>query len=255
MIADDLRHGTSVSVCPSMAMIWPEIRLAAGRGEKQHHVGNVVDVHPGPQRDALDVLRAHLVFALAAGGGLHRHHPVHPRAFDRAGADRVDAHAGGAKLHRERLGQADDRPFRRGIGRAQRVAELAGGRRGQHDQPAALRPHHPRRPAAGQEGAVQVGRDAGLPVVVVEGFDPPGRAAGAGIGADHVDPAPLGLDPAEKGVHLGLVGDVGLHRDGAGDAPRQRAPRRPGRCRRSRPCRRARRRLRPGRVRCRRRRR
>ena len=67
----------------------------------------------------------------------------------------------GAELERERLGQADDAAFRRGVMHADAVAAAARGDRGEVDDAAELARLHARRElAADQERGGEVGRDA-----------------------------------------------------------------------------------------------
>ncbi len=64
----------------------------------------------------------------AAQRRLGRKHGVDARSGDRAGADGVHADAERAEFHRQRLGEADHAPLRRGVRRAVRKAEAARGR-------------------------------------------------------------------------------------------------------------------------------
>ena len=71
--------------------------------------------------------RLHFVERDVGGAGLGVDDAADARAVDGAGLDGVTADAVWPEFHRKRLGEADDAPFRGGVGRAQREAELAGG--------------------------------------------------------------------------------------------------------------------------------
>ena len=134
-------------------------------------------IDPAAQGHTLDVERADLFLRAALRLGLHRDHTVHGGGPCTApGASAFTRTPCGPELHRKRLHQPDDRPFRRGIGAAERVARDPGRGGGQRDQPMPLCPHHARGPAAGQERPVQVHCDAVLPGVVIQRLDQVRRA-------------------------------------------------------------------------------
>src|SRR5207237_9795276 len=108
--------------------------------------------------------------------------------------DAVDAHLCACRLDGETLGEADDAPFRRRGGAARREA-VPGGSGGQVDDRAAARALYERhRLSRAVEHAVQVHRDAALPVFGTDVLDLGGGTGDAGVIHQHVQAPELALD-------------------------------------------------------------
>ena len=134
-------------------------------------------------------------------------HLVHARAFDDAGQDRVDANVRRPELLGEALGEADDGEFGGRIGRAERIAVAARGRRHVDDRPAARSLQHRHGKPGAEELPGEADVDAAPPVGRADLVDTAGRSGDAGIVDEGVEPAELSLHHGEERV------DVGIHRD------------------------------------------
>ena len=130
----DHARSPHISDCmsPSTASDWPLMVAPNGLQQVQRHVGDILRRHVAAQRHGLQRLRLLLGEGAAVRLRLGFQHPADAVAGDQAGQDGVDPYALRPQLDRQRLGEADDAPFRRGIGAAQREAEAAG-RGGQVD--------------------------------------------------------------------------------------------------------------------------
>ena len=87
--------------------------VAAGFGaKKKDEAGNLIRLNQGSHGISCNVIRVHLFYALPECFGIGFHHSANSLAFYLSRADCVHADSKSAQLHRESLGQADDRPFR-----------------------------------------------------------------------------------------------------------------------------------------------
>ena len=198
-----------VSVWPSTAKTWPEIRWPWGEQRNSAVSAMSSASTKAAQGGLLLVAGAHIGGRGAARRRLGLDHPVHARAVDRAGRNRVDPNAGRPQLHGERLGETDHRPLGRGIGRAQRIAHDAGGRGDVDDRAGAGRLHDRHRLAQAEKGAVDIDLKGRVPCGQIHGLDRPGRPGDPGVVDQHVEPAAeTRQGRLEQARDRALVGDV-----------------------------------------------
>src|SRR5215468_3662661 len=96
------------------------------RAQEQDHVADVLGRDEGLHSRVADRVLAHLILRPAAGFGFGLDHALDAVALDRTGTDAVDADTEWTQLQRQGLGEADDRPLRRGVWRTTREAVNAG---------------------------------------------------------------------------------------------------------------------------------
>src|SRR6266849_2759233 len=176
--------------------------LAGLGGEEQRHVGDVLRAHRGVQAHALEQAPAHLFLVDAEPFRFRLDHALDALALDDAGLDAVDAHLVRAGLGGEAFGESDHAELGRGIRRAHREGEPAGGG-GEVDDAAAARGLDQRhRLARAVEHAVQVDRDAALPVLGADVLDLRRRSGDAGVVHQHVEPAEMALHVLEQALDV-----------------------------------------------------
>src|SRR5256884_6763380 len=183
--------------------------LAGIAGEEQRHVRDVLRGNGRMHAHALQQPPAHFFLVHAEALCLRLDHALDALALDHTGLDAVDAHLLGTGLGGQALREADHRPFCRRIRGAHREGEPPGGRRQVDDAAAPRRLDHRHRLARAIEHAVQVHRDAAVPVLRADVLDPGGRSGYAGVVHQHVEAAELALDVAEKAVDVGELRHVG----------------------------------------------
>src|SRR5581483_374212 len=161
------------------------------------------------QARRLEELLAERRLAHAERFRLRRDDALDALALDDAGLDAVDAHLVRAGLDGDALREADHRPLRRGVRAALREAVLARGR-GQVDDAAAPRGlDHGHGLARAVEHAVQVHRDAALPVLGADVLHLGGRAGDAGVVHQDVEPAEVLLRLLEQPLDVRQARDIG----------------------------------------------
>src|SRR5687767_10284537 len=178
-------------------------------GEVERDVGDVLRRDGGLEAHAFDHLGAHVLGRNAERLGLRRDHAVDAVALDDAGLDAVDAHLVRAGLGGEALGEADHRPLRRRVRRAHREGEPARGR-GEVDDAAAARLLDERhRLVRAVEHAVEIHRDAALPVLRANVLDLGRRPGYTGVVDEHVEAAEVLLHIGEEPLDVVEPRDVG----------------------------------------------
>src|SRR5947208_3837542 len=183
--------------------------LAGIAGEEQRHVRDVLRGNGRMHAHALQQPPAHFFLVYAEAFCLRLDHALDALALDHAGLDAVDAHLFGTGFGGQALREADHRPFCRRIRGAHREGKAPGGRRQVDDAAAARRLDHRHRLARAVEHAVQVHRDAAVPVLGADVLDPGGRSRYAGVVHQHVEAAELALDVAEQPLDIGQLRHVG----------------------------------------------
>ena len=205
--------GTLVAALQGLGMaihrdVLPRNACAGGRCQKQNGVGDVLWRNQRAQRRDGGQPLTHCSLALAGLGRLGGNHPVNALAADRARADAVHPHMGRAQLLRQRAGQAADGPLGRRIGRTPGKAVLPAGRRHVDDGAAALPAQDGRRRPGAQKTAVQVNRQATLPVSKLHVLQQRRGAGHASVVDQNVQPAQVLQRGLEQRRHLRLVGHI-----------------------------------------------
>ena len=141
------RPTPAASKPPSTARNWPLMKLASSLHRKPTVLRHLLGRAVAAQRDRV----------LVVGADRHAVHELGHLGLDRPRADRVDADADVAELHRELLGQVQQRGLAGAVGHAQRARAQARDRRDVDDRAAAGLEHLGHAGLRAQERAVEVG--------------------------------------------------------------------------------------------------
>ena len=201
-----------------MPMAWPRDHPRRRRGEEQAEVGDLRRLDEPLDGLTLEVLALHHGGGHAAATGFGVDDGLHPLAGHRTRADGVAAHIVRSQLDGERLGEPDDRPLRRCIGRAAAVPEHARHRRHVDDRATPLPLHHRRHSTSTEELGLEPDRQARPPLLEADLLHERRRTLGAGIVDQHVDSAEVADGDRQPGVDRLGVGEVD---PGGGDERRR----------------------------------
>src|SRR5690606_27058647 len=184
--------------------VLPGDTAAGARRQEKRSAGDVGHGHCPVQSHVLQYFGAHIRVRDPAQPGLGPDHLVHSFAFDDARQYRVDRDVMLAQFDSKALGQPDDRPLRRRIGRAHGIAQASRDRADIDDGRSAGLSQRLDSAAYAQKLAAYIDRHGAIPFGHVQVLQRRRRPGDAGIVDQHIQATELRQRVRKPGFYIRL---------------------------------------------------